>query len=733
MKNNFVILFFIFIFLSGWAIYESPLLFAQTASISGRLVDRDSSPVAGANISLKGTVLGTASNEDGVFRIVNVPAGEFHLIITVIGYKQEVITVQAAAAQQTDLATITLTEVALSTEPILVTAGRYEQKLQDIPASVGTVSRQEIQNRNTITIDKALQYVPGLNLNQSQLNIRGSTGYSRGVGSRVIMLVDGMPYLTGDTQEMIFSAIQMNQIERIEIVKGAGSALYGSSAMGGVVNIITKDISSEPQGNLKFYGGLYSEPYYPQWKWTEQRKYMKGLSLNYSAKTGMLGYMLAASTDQDDSYKQNDWYKRYQAGGKLQFTLSPYRRLVIGGNYMTQKRGNFLYWQDLAHALIPPESQVDDRVKSTRYHLNAVYQHVLDNQKFYTARVIWFNNHFDDTIEGAAGQQGNKSTSDFLNGEFQFNWQHNIQQWIGGISLTYNRVKANLFGDQSGRGAACFVQDEVKWNPGFSTTAGLRFDYFDVDSLRMEYKFNPKFGLVYKPWPGTALRSSLGSSFRAPSIAEAFTSTSAGGLRVIPNLNLDPEQSWSAELGLNQFLGQHLFFDLALFYSRIWDLIEGKFVESGDVQFTNITDARIIGGEIVFNWEVIKDWFSWRSGYTYCDPWDLSQQKYLTYRPRHIFYNNATVQYHRIQFNIDYRFLSRYDQIDATFALIIPDAEERVPVHIVDLRLLVPFTLAGMNLESSLQINNIFQYNYVDLIGSIASPRNFILTMNISF
>jgi hypothetical protein len=104
---------------------------------------------------------------------------------------------------------------------------------------------------------------------------------------------------------------------------------------------------------------------------------MKGLSVNYSAKTGMLGYMLAANTDQDDSYKQNDWFKRYQAGGKLQFTLSPYQRLVIAGNYMTQKRGNFLYWQDLAHALIPPDDQVDDRVKSTRYHLNAAYQHVL--------------------------------------------------------------------------------------------------------------------------------------------------------------------------------------------------------------------------------------------------------------------------------------------------------------------------------------------------------------------
>ena len=705
----------------------------QTSSITGRIIDHSSNPVIGANILLQGTVFGTASDENGVFRIVHIPEGEFRLQISVIGYKHETIPVNLTAGQQLNLGTITLTDVALSSQPILVTASRYEQNLQDIPVSVGTVSRQEMQNRNTITIDKALQYVPGLSLNQSQLNIRGSTGYSRGVGSRVIMLVDGMPYLTGDTQEMIFNTLPVNQIERIEIVKGAGSALYGSSAIGGVVNIITKDIA-EMQTDFKIYGGIYSKPYYPQWEWSKKSRFMNGLSIDHSAQSGILGYMLAVSMDQDDSYKQNDWFKRYQAGGKLRFTLSPYQRLVIGGNFMTQKRGDFLYWKDLSHALIPPAAQVDDRVESTRFHIDAGYQQVLDSHRFYSIKAIWFRNHFEDNIEGTTDQyQGNRSTSDFFNAEFQYNWQYQIHRWVVGLSGTYNRVHSNLFGNQSGQGAAAFVQDEIKWNTGLSTTLGMRFDYFDVESLKVEYRFNPKLGLVYKIGAGTALRSSVGSSFRAPSIAEAFTSTSAGGLKVVPNLYLKPERSWSYELGLNQFLGQQVYFDLAFFYTRIWDLIEGKFIESGDVQFINITDARIIGGELVINWDVIKNWLSWRSGYTYSDPWNLSQEKYLTYRPRHIFYNNATIWYHRIQLNIDYRFLSRYDQIDETFTLIIPDAGERVATHVVDLRLVVPFALGGMNLETSLQVNNLLQYNYVDLVGSIAPIRNFILTLASTF
>jgi outer membrane receptor for ferrienterochelin and colicins len=313
------------------------------------------------------------------------------------------------------------------------------------------------------------------------------------------------------------------------------------------------------------------------------------------------------------------------------------------------------------------------------------------------------------------------------------NWLRSKQHWIGGITLTLSRVESNLFGDQGARGAAVFIQDEINWSKKFSSTFGLRFDYFDLDSIGVNNQLNPKVGIVYKIWPGAALRTSLGSSYRAPSIAEVFTSMSAGGLKVIPNLNLDPEKSWSYELGLNQILGQNLFFDLAFFYTRVWDLIEGKFVESGDVQFINITNARIMGGEIILNWEIIKDKLNWRLGYTYSDPWNLDQEKYLTYRPRHLFYQHAAWSYRSFRLDMDYRFMSRYDEIDDSFSLIIADAEERVSAHVVDLRFTVDFKVKQVNLETSLQINNILQYNYVDLVGSIAPIRHVVFTIAATF
>jgi outer membrane cobalamin receptor len=236
--------------------------------------------------------------------------------------------------------------------------------------------------------------------------------------------------------------------------------------------------------------------------------------------------------------------------------------------------------------------------------------------------------------------------------------------------------------------------------------------------------------MVYKLWQGGALRSSIGRGFRAPSIAEAFTSTIAGGLRVIPNLNLKPERSISYELGINQIMMANLYFDLAVFYNRYWDLIEGTFLEeTGDIQFNNVTDAKISGLEVNFAWDVLPEIFDLKLGYTNTDPINLTENEFLTYRPRHLFYVNSAAIYKKFKLTIDYRFISRYDKIDETFALVIEDAEERVDAHVLDVRL----SADVFSYLASLQINNLLQYHYVDLLGSIAKTRHFILSLTKTF
>ena len=232
MMKYISIIFIIFIFVG-------PAL--SQIAIVGKIVDDKEMPIEAANVYLRGTIYGAATDAKGEFKIENIPAGDFILTISIIGYQLEELSVQVGN-EMVQVGTIQLSSSALQTQPIIVTAARHQQSFQDVSASIATVSDKEIAYRNAITIDEALKYQSGINFTEDQVNIRGSTGYSRGVGGRVLMLVDGIPYMTGDTREANFESLQINQIERIEVVKGAGSALYGSNAIGGVINVIQKKI-----------------------------------------------------------------------------------------------------------------------------------------------------------------------------------------------------------------------------------------------------------------------------------------------------------------------------------------------------------------------------------------------------------------------------------------------------------------------------------------------------------
>jgi outer membrane receptor for ferrienterochelin and colicins len=713
-------------------IFYSSIVLAQNTEVIGRLINENGSPVKGANVYIQGTVLGSATGNEGNFVIKNIPEGEYILSINIIGFESDDIPFKLFSGQILDLGIIVLNEKPLQLQPFVVTASKYEQDVQDVPASINTVTEDDLTYRNSITVKDALQYVSGINMNADQVNIRGSNGYSRGVGSRVIMLVDGLPYIAGDTQGIIFEAMSINQIDRIEIVKGAGSALYGSSAIGGVINIITKPISESPQLHLQLYGGIYPEPYYSEWQWSDETRWLNGMKFDYSRKFNNIGARFAVARDEDDSYRKNDWKKRYNFSGKVEYSLSAHDQISISGNYMDQKRGNFLYWKGLENALEPPDDQIGETIHSKRFYLSSSYRKVIKNDKFYKLNAIWFHNNFEDNI----GPEGHNSDSDFIHAEFQYTTKISNHLLTLGFSPTFNKVSSDIFGSHKGIGLATYIQGESDWSEKWLSTLGARFDYYDMDKLGSDYQLNPKIGLVYKPYKGTSIRASTGSGFRAPSMAEAFTSTEAGGLPVRPNENLNAEKSISVEIGWNQVISEFIISDISVFYNRFWDLIEGGFYKFEDmdyIRFENVTNAQITGLECTLNAWLIKNRLLSNVGYTYTDPQNLTSGYYLNYRPRHLFYTGMQGFLFNFCAGMDYRYISRYDRIDEDFGRFINDYEERVSAYIVDVRLSTETKLANIPLKMSFQINNLFQYHYVDLIGSIAPIRNFVLTLETTF
>lgn len=714
---------FFVILLAGHLCYSS-----IAGTVRGKVVG-EGEGLPGVSVSLLGTTRGTITGPSGEFSIRDISPGGYEVIFSLIGYQRESRRVTVDDQDTEIILEVSLAASPVWIDPIVVTASKREQSFQDVPVSVSIVDGSDIAARNVVTLDEALRYVPGVNLTEFQVNVRGSSGYSRGAGSRVLMLVDGIPFLTGDTGEMNFETIPAGQVDRIEVVKGASSALYGSSALGGVINVLTKRIPNGSSTTIRTYGGLYESPSFTRWEWGGGTRLLDGQSLTHSFRTDRTGILAHVSRIADDGFRQNDFRRRYNGYVKTDIDLSAHDALTFTGNLLHQRRGSFLYWKDLQHALVPPDQQQGDRVQSTRFFLSGQYRHVSSPVLSFAGRSIWFRNNWNDTIDTLT----NESTSDVVRTEVQATWLPAPDHVLTvGVEGSATNINADLFGSRSGNGIALYVQDEIELGEGLKVTLGARFDHQDLDSLESRSQFNPKLGVVFVPAAGTTFRGSMGRGFRTPSAAEAFVTAQAGGVDIIPNLALQAERSTSYEIGVSQLLGGFAFLDIALFQSEFKNLIEPRFVEIGGVlkaQFDNVTRARVRGFETSVAAGIIDRLATVRIGHTYIDPIDLTLDEILKYRPRHLLYSTFSFHPSPYSFEVDVRHISRVERIDKEFSVFVADAEERVSISVVDMRVSGEFPLAGASLSLTMNVKNIFQYNYVELVGNLSPPRTYLLSL----
>ena len=707
---------------------------AETGAVRGRVVEAGTrTPLPGANVLLQGTLRGMATDTDGRFFFGAVPPGSYTLSCSMVGYSRAERPGLVVRESDTLEVELELTSVAIQTAPVVVTASRREQAIQESPVSISVLDAAGLEFRNVLTLDQGLRYIPGVNVTESQVNIRGSSGYSRGAGSRVLMLVDGIPLMTGDVGEVNFEVIPTGEVDRIEVVKVASSALYGSSALGGVINILTKPIPDEPLTAVRLFGGMYAKPSHAEWAWSEKNRGQTGFSLSHSQRIDALAFRLFASGQADDAYRQNDDRRRLNAALKLHYDFDSFSSLTATANFMDQERGSFLYWRNRPNALIPPEEQLGQRIHSTRFYASAVYDRVLSRSLAMSVKGLWFLNRFVSNISEGIDD---RSVSNVVRAEVQTIWTPDERHIVtAGVDGNLDRVDANLFGIRSGGGIAAYLQDEFRLFEPLRLTLGARFDYQKLDSLSGSSQLNPKAALVYTPWAGTTFRASLGRGFRTPTVAEAFTSTVAAGILIVPNPNLVPERSLAVEVGVNQVLGDVVLVDGALFQTDFTNLIEAGFNDLGQGQFQNVTDARIRGAEIGVSVSLVQRHLFLSVNYTYVDPVDRTTGEVLKYRPRHLVYTSATLRLGAFEFGADYRHLSRVEAIDEEFVTlgIIADGDTRVPVNVVDLRARWRPAFLGMPLSVLVNLNNVFQYNDGELIGNLGPPRTLVVTLEAAF
>ena len=237
-------------------------VFAQT-SISGSVTDKDNgNPLLGANVFIKGTTMGAATDVKGVYTIPNVPPGPYVLMANYIGYEtvKEDIMVEGGIVNQLNFQLVTS---AIQMETYVVTASRRRERVEDAPAAISVISKQDIRRESNTNLGDYLKTTKGLDFTQSGIDSYNITarGFNSSFSSRLMTLTDGrmanVPSLRLTAYNVI--PVSFDDVEQIEVVLGPSSALYGPNAHSGVLNIISSSPLKSQGTSFNIMGGTISQ------------------------------------------------------------------------------------------------------------------------------------------------------------------------------------------------------------------------------------------------------------------------------------------------------------------------------------------------------------------------------------------------------------------------------------------------------------------------------------------
>jgi outer membrane receptor for ferrienterochelin and colicins len=702
-------------------------------------------PLWGVNVVVRGTWLGAVTGEDGRFEVAGVPAGSRDVEASLMGYEKRIVpSLRVEAGAATDV-TLRLRPTLIRRPPEVVTASRRKQAVEDAPATVDVVGDEEIRGRSAVTLDRVLENTAGIGITDGQIDLRGSTGFNYAAGSRVLLMVDGHPLINGDTGGINWDAIPIEEVERVEVVKGAGSALYGSNALAGMVNVITRDPSAKPETRVRMTGGVWDEPAYGAWRWTDRfltyRLFTEkklnfrnalsfgGLDVSHSRTVGPVGISVTAGRKGGTGFGQNGWFSRWNAGAKVKARTSDRAMLVVSAGVTDNDHGEVTQWLSQSRPLEVPPSEAGNSIRYIKADATATYRAVLSQSLAYTLKANWYRNRWKNDYQ----DNRDAALTNKYGAEAQFDALWGRHAATFGTEAAFDRADSDIYGHPEMLDLALYGEDALRFAERMTLTAGLRYDFHRVLGVYSDDQFSPRVGLVFRPGAGSSLRASVGRGFRAPSIAEMFADITVSGFHVTQNLDLrKAERAWSAELGAGQALELGrlipavsgwtpvLWLDAALFRSEYRNMIEVGIKPGGrDIQFLNIGSAVTQGLELRARGSLWSGRLTGQAGYTFVDSRDLETDRPLRYRARHRLNAGAEWKAGRLAVGVDVRRASRIEET------LIYDSDERVPVRVVDGRIRLDLGRSDLALEC----DNLGNYMYTLRERMLEPVRSVSLTL----
>lgn len=582
--SDFLFIYFLFI---------PSVIFSQGVTLSGYVTGTDSSSVTGATITLKGTTFGTVTDKKGYYKINRIIPGTYILRVSYIGFETQERPVDIL--REDNHCDFSIRESDIDLNEVVVTGTKSEKTLKDVPVITQVISARKMLDLGITNVPDALQnMVPGLSM--SQFGTRASVTLQGMDAKYVLFLIDGERIAGEVNGDIDYSMLNLENIDRIEVIKGASSSLYGSNAIGGVINIITKKIN-EPF-DAKFYS-----------RYSKYNELYSGGSIGL--KKGIIGSRTSFNYSHTDGYditpeSMHDWtqnpYSSFSISQKFEITPSSRLSLIPYFSYYQFERGNVSARP--AHDLY---TDLNAGLKGQYYFGKHSIDFSYYRDRYSTYDVLELLNNKRDT-----------ASYDFIQtlrmqGNFHLSDKNNL---TAGLEYNYERLFSTRVSGGLKRAdeGVFYVQEDIRFGERWDLIAGIRGSYHSNYGLNAA----PKISVMYKQG-FLNFRASAGTGFRSPALKELyFNFDHFGEFYVIGNPQLKPESSKYIS-GSVEFSKPWNNSSITVYSNEISDMITDRWLPDTvqlTRQYENIASASVYGIDFISK-QKIFDGFWLSAGYSY--------------------------------------------------------------------------------------------------------------------
>ena len=701
-------------------------------NISGIIIDEsNNNPLIGANVFLSNLNEGSATNNNGEFLITDISPGIYELEVSAIGYKNYSKSITVKQDENFKLIVV-MNREPLTWEAINVIG---MSPLRHSPEITQIIDQDDLMKNGIFTLSGLLKTLHGFDLQMAHeygrnvnISIRGSSDYKPGgYNNRVLLLVDGLPASIPNSGAPDWNAIPLENIDRIEIVRGPASSLYGHNSMGGVINMVTR---SKKPNNLSTYQASFGS-------------FNKSVfQLNYNRNMKSINVFTTAGYNSSSGHRFNSYHENIRGSVKIKSQIGSYRKWSLSAIITRSSNGQpgFDY---------PENPSIISYRQSER---TSGYLHIFYSQPIFNDGILsssiglnQFNTIYNDR---------NDTPPEKIQGQTEYKdqikiWRNEYQKFFTDKSILTIGTEAGFDGSRSDvinaiyvkpkqRTLGAFTQFKKPFKEYWILDIGLRYDYRQVQGgnlypIKLYQAVSPKSNLYFKPHSNKQYHLSLNRGFRAPSISELFLEhESSYGLQFRGNPELQPEFMTAAEIGFKAMRERNQAWFLNIFYNYYSNMID--FVYTIPVESLNRTNVKGFGLEFGISNIVLPLKLGIMSmNYSHLQMEDMQNNGPILYRSRHKVKVGIDKDVRKINIGLSFNYKSpqQYENFLSSDHPII-DNIVRFPIETIPEVSLFNLNVSKkfLKIEIALNINNIFNKDYV-LIQNYPMPgRNWQINLS---